>query len=209
MEDKQAITYLKHGDLNGLEVLVKRYQVQAVQAASLIVQDRAVAEDIVQDAFIIAVEKIHQYDPERPFGPWFFRIVVNASIKVAKHHKRLISLEKEQEGVSVTLENLIVDPQPGPEESFEQEEIRIRVWRALDRLSPNQKAVIVMRHFLEMSESEMMDQLHRPKSTIKYLLHEARKKLRQFISPWLAAQNPPLKQLNTMRKTIGKGIWYE
>lgn len=209
MEERQVIARLQQGDLSGLEVLVKRYQVQAVQAACLIVQDKVVAEDIVQNALIVAVEKIHQYDPERPFGPWFFRIVVNASIKAAKRQTRLISLEEKREGDDVTLADLLADTQPQPDEWFEQEEIRVQVWQALDRLPIDQKAVIMMRHFLDMSESEMMDQLQRPKSTIKYLLRVAREQLRRFLTPWSVTQKSPLKQSHIMRKTNRKGVWYE
>jgi RNA polymerase sigma-70 factor (ECF subfamily) len=209
MEERQAIARLQRGDLIGLEVLIKRYQVQAVHAAALIVQDKAIAEDIVQDAFITAAEKIHQFDPQRPFGPWFFRSVVNASIKAAERQSQLVSLEDKQEGDDVTLGDLLTDPQPQPEEWFEQEEVHIKVWRALDRLSPEQKAVIVMHHFLEMSESEMVEQLQRPKSTIKYWLRVAREKLRRFLNPWSATQEPPPGQSHLMRKTNKKGVWYE
>jgi RNA polymerase sigma-70 factor (ECF subfamily) len=86
MEERQAIARLQRGDIGGLEVLVKQYQVQAVQTACLIVQDKALAEDIVQNAFITVAEKIHQFDSQKPFAPWFLRSVVNASIKAAKHN---------------------------------------------------------------------------------------------------------------------------
>ena len=209
MEERQAIARLQQGDLIGLEVLVKSYQVQAVHAACLIVQDKTVAEDIVQDAFITAAEKIHQFDPERPFGPWFFRSVVNASIKAAERQSQLVSLEEKQEGDDVTLGDFLTDPQPQPEEWFEQEEVHIKVWRAMDRLSPEQKAVIVMHHFLEMSESEMTEQLQRPKSTIKYWLRMAREQLRRFLKPLSATQEPPLGQSQLIHKTNKKGAWHE
>ena len=93
MEDRIAISRIKQGDLNGLETLVNRYQVQAVHAAYMIVYDRALAEDVAQAAFVKVVEHIHQFDEERPFAPWFFRIVVNDALKLAQKQKRNISLE--------------------------------------------------------------------------------------------------------------------
>lgn len=206
MEEKQAITRLQRGDLSGLELLVKRYQVQAVQVACLIVQDKAVAEDIVQNSFIVAAEKIHQFDPERPFRPWFFRSVVNAAIKAAKNHQRTISLEEIQEQEGISLEGLLTDPQPQPDEWFDQEEIRNQVWQALDRLPPDQKAVIVMRHFLEMSEAEMVEQLQRPKSTIKFWLRVAREQLRRFINPFSATQKPANEPTQLIRNKNKKGV---
>ena len=52
MDEAEAIARLKAGDITGLRTLIERYQVQAVQTAALITQDRAMAEDIVQNAFV-------------------------------------------------------------------------------------------------------------------------------------------------------------
>ena len=186
MEDRQAIARLREGDLHGMESLVKRYQVDAARAAILIVQDRALAEDIVQNAFIVAAEKIQQYDPDRPFGPWFLRIVVNASIKAVRRQGRQMSLDATLAGEESSWEEMLTDPRLQPEEWLEQEETREQVWQALDRLSPEQRAVVVMRYFLEMRESDMAAQLNRPKSTIKFWLRKARERLQQFLSPWSA-----------------------
>ena len=93
MDDRIAISRIKQGDLNGLDILVNRHQVRAVHAAYLIVYDRVLAEDITQSAFVKIVERIHQFDEERPFAPWFFRIVLNDSIKAAKRRKQMVSLD--------------------------------------------------------------------------------------------------------------------
>ena len=76
MDEKQAITRLKLCDLNALEVLVDLHQLKALRTACLIVGDRALAEDIVQNAFIRAGERIEQFDSQRPFEPWFLRSVI-------------------------------------------------------------------------------------------------------------------------------------
>ena len=209
MEENLAIERLQRGDISGLEVLVKKYQVQAVQAACLIVQDKRLAEDIVQNTFITVAEKIHQFDPQRPFAPWFFRSVVNASIKAAKNGRKAVSLDEMQEQDDINLQELLTDPQPGPEEWIEQEEKRIHVWQSLDRLPPDQKAVIVMHHFLDMSESEMVEQLHKPKSTIKYWLRVARQQLRRFINPFSAFQIPADEQTQPSKYTNNKGDSHE
>src|SRR5215207_5826874 len=94
MDDQNAISRIKQGDLNGLEFLVNRYQVRAVYAAYLVLYDRALAEDIVRTAFVKVAERVHQFEQERPFAPWFFRIVVNDALKLAKRQKRNVSLEE-------------------------------------------------------------------------------------------------------------------
>ena len=93
LEEKLAIARLKQGDLDGMEALVKRHQVRAVSAAYLIVRDPKIAEDIVQEAFLSAAEKIDQFDESRPFGPWFLRSVINASTKAVRKQKRFIPLD--------------------------------------------------------------------------------------------------------------------
>src|SRR3990172_11092099 len=112
MEEDQAIALLKQGNPQGLEGLVQRYQVLAVQAASLIVGDRSQAEDIAQSAFLKAATKIHQFQDGRPFRPWFLRIVTNDAIKAstrAKRHRSMdVALEMDAQP------EWLLDPGPGP-----------------------------------------------------------------------------------------------
>jgi RNA polymerase sigma-70 factor, ECF subfamily len=181
MEDRIAISRIKQGDLSALEELVKRYQVQAVHAAYAIVYDRALAEDIAQAAFIKALEKLHQFDEERPFAPWFFRIVVNDSIKAVKKQKAIISLDEQFGESTKQLAELLIDPTIRPEQVLEQKETRQNILKAIHSLSPEQRAVIVMRYFLEMSEADMVTKMERPLSTVKWWLREARKRLKNLI----------------------------
>jgi RNA polymerase sigma-70 factor (ECF subfamily) len=94
MEERQAIERLKRGDVSGLEVLVRRHQARAVQAAYLIVRDRSLAEDVVQGAFVRAYEGIGRFDAERLFGPWFMKVVVNDAVKTAARRERTLSLSR-------------------------------------------------------------------------------------------------------------------
>jgi RNA polymerase sigma-70 factor (ECF subfamily) len=127
MNESQAIGRIKQGDLGGLEMLVRIYQVKAVQAAFLIARDRPMAEDVVHAAFLKAVERIDQFNISRAFGPWFLCSVVNAAIDAARQQNRMLSLDRETEGET----------------------------EALDALSPEQRAAVILRHFLGMSEAEM------------------------------------------------------
>ena len=178
LEEKLAIARLKQGDLDGMEALVKRYQVQAVSAAFLVVRDLKLAEDIVQDAFIRAAEKIDQFDESRPFGAWFLRSVINASVKAAKRQQRFVPLDDEE---TSQIADWLVDPDPRPELIVETEETRKMVWKALGELSAEQRSIIIMRHFLEMSETEMTLELDRPLTTIRWRLKTARNRLRSIL----------------------------
>jgi RNA polymerase sigma-70 factor (ECF subfamily) len=181
MEDRIAISRIKQGDLSGLEVLVNRYQVRAVQAAYLILYDRALSEDVAQTAFVKVAEKVHQFDEQRPFAPWFFRIVVNDAIKAAKRRKHSISLDEHLDGATAKLAAQLVEPDLQPPQMVEARETRQTILKAIKSLTPEQRAVIAMRYFLDMSEAELSMRMNRPLSTIKWWLREARKRLRNLI----------------------------
>jgi RNA polymerase sigma-70 factor (ECF subfamily) len=187
MEEQEAITRLKQDDIDGLETLVRRYQVQAVRTAYLITRDRALAEDIVQAAFLRAYERIDQFDAGRPFGPWFLRSVANDAVKSVTRGKPQISLETGTGEEEASLADFLVDPNPGPDETTEAVETRQMVWDALGRLPPAQRAAIVLRYYLDMSEAEMVEQLNCPSGTVKWRLHAARQRLRRLLCPpWSA-----------------------
>ncbi|MDP9411118.1 MAG: RNA polymerase sigma factor [Actinomycetota bacterium] len=186
MDERRAIERLKRGDIGGLEALVRSHQTRAVRAAYLICRDRALAEDVVQAAFVRTYEKIARFDAERAFGPWFMKIVVNDAIKAASRRERMIQFQQgEEDPVS-----LLVDPQSGPYELAEEAEERRRVWAALEKLPPAQRAVVVQRYYLGMSEAEMAESETSPPGTIKWRLHAARKRLSKLLGPELRAQGP-------------------
>lgn len=184
LEEKLAIARLKQGDLDGMEVLVKRYQAQAIYTAYLIARDMKLAEDIVQDAYLRAAEKIAQFDESRSFGPWFLRSVVHASIKAAERQKRLVPLDGNGDEEISSVTRWLLDPKPGPDEIAETRETRQIVWKALGQLTPEQRAVIILRHFLEMNEKEITRQLGRPLTTIHWWLRAARNRLREILHPF-------------------------
>ena len=198
--EQDAIARLKGGDLEGMETLVHRYQLQAIRAVYLITGELAAAEDIVQAAFLRAAERIHQFDDRRPFGPWFLRSVVNDAFKAANRQNRQVSLDTSEE---IDPLKWLTDPTISPEEQVQAKEIRQAVKRALDQLSPKQRAVVVMHYYLEMDQADMGKMLDNPVGTIKWRLHTARKRLRNLLGPLMAIDTPvterPVKQ-ETNRK---------
>jgi len=181
MEEQEAIARMKRGDIGGLEALVRQHQVQAVRTAYLITRDRALAEDIVQAAFLRAYERISQFDAGRPFGRWFLRSVANDALKATTYRKRAVSLEASAEGGNVSLADLLADPNPSPAALVEATETCEAVWSALGKLPPAQRATIVLRYYLGLSEAEMAAELACPPGTVKWRLHAARNRLRTLL----------------------------
>jgi RNA polymerase sigma-70 factor, ECF subfamily len=181
MKDDQAVARLKQGDLESMEVLVSRYYLPAVRAAYLIVQDKGLAEDVVQNSFLCLSDTIRRYDPERPFGAWFMRCVVNAAINTNHRETRLFSLDQKDNETDFSVESWLLDQNPGPAEQFEEAEKSHAILQALGMLTPKQRAAVVMRYYLEMSESEMAEELGSPKSSLKWWLHSARVRLHDLL----------------------------
>lgn len=182
MDERTAIQRLRQGDITGMEYLVRTYQAEALRAANLITRDRALAEDVVQDGFIQAWERIGTFDPERSFGPWFRRCVVNLALKAVQRRGRQVSLIDDEHRVDQRL----VDSEPEPDELLEMIESAGSLRQAIDHLSPDQRAAVVLRYYGGFSDREAGERLGRPAGTVKWWLHSARRRLRRL----LAADQP-------------------
>jgi len=183
VDERQALARLRRGDIGGLETLVQIYQVKAVRTAYLITRERAAAEDIVQAAFLRVHERIHQYDPERPFEPWFLRVVINDAVKAASRHQRQVSIDAPFADSDLSLADVLVDPAPDPADAMERQEIQRAVWEAMGQLTAKQRAVAVLRYYLGYGEAEMADYLTLPAGTVKWRLHAARERLQKLLTP--------------------------
>ena len=177
MEDLQAIRRLKRGDIGGLECLIARYQGKALRTAFLITHDEPMAEDVVQEVFVRFYQRARTFDEARPFEPYFLRSVVNAALNCIEREKKGRSFSKED---TSELENLL-EQAASVEEQVEFNTLKWRIKETLEKLPPRQRAVIVQRYYLEMSEKEMAEALEAPPGTVKWLLNMARTRLRALL----------------------------
>ncbi|MDO9302844.1 MAG: RNA polymerase sigma factor [Anaerolineales bacterium] len=175
MDEQQAIQRLKDNDISGLEFLVMCYQAKAVRTAYLITRDIGLAEDVVQDSFLQAYRSIGGFDAARSFEPWFMRSVVNASVKVMQRSARQVEAGEDADELFSQLVESV-------ESQVESSEVQSQIWDAMQKLSPRQRAVIVQRYFLEMSEKEMAVESGAAVGTIKWLLNAARERLRSLLA---------------------------
>lgn len=191
INEHQAIAQLKAGDISGLAFLVRQHQLKAVRAAYLITQNRSLAEDIVQAAYIRVYERIHQFDSSRPFAPWFFRIVTNDATKAVSRGPSLQALFDDP--VADYGADGMPDDDSDPADVVEMEEFKQMVRHSLGRLAPHHREAIVMRYFLEMSEQEMAEQMRIPPGTIKSRLNAARRQLKRLLQSSHAATSRVLE----------------
>jgi RNA polymerase sigma-70 factor, ECF subfamily len=136
-----------------LEALFRRYWPRAYRTAFLIVHDHAAAEDIAQEAFLAAIRRLDRFDRRRRFGPWLGAIVANRAIDWV----RARAARRETAGPTA-------DPASPPEVPvgrYSQE-----VLAALASLSPEHRAVVVLRYLLEYSPGEIARALELPRGTV-------------------------------------------
>ena len=156
------------GSASDLEALFRAHWHRAHRAAYLVVHDAAAAEDIAQEAFLAAVRRLDRFDRRRPFGPWLHRIVVNRAIDWARARQ----LRRESELV----EELVAEPaaalEPGDPDA---------VAAALASLSPEHRAVIVLRHLLEYTPGEIAELLDLPRGTVNSRLRRGLDRMREAL----------------------------
>lgn len=182
--EQQAIERLKMGDINALTPLVEAYQGRALRTAYLITQDQKLAEDVTQTAFVRVFDSIHQFDISRRFAPWFLRIVSNIAVQSAQKQAWVIPLDAmtDDRDEWLSLADWLPDTNLSPETQVEMLELQAQIQALLKKLSPEQRAVIVLRYYVDFSEEEMAQALDVPQGTVKSRLFNARKQLRRLMS---------------------------
>ncbi|HMA36079.1 MAG TPA: RNA polymerase sigma factor [Chloroflexia bacterium] len=181
MDEREAIARCQQGDIRGLESLVRIYELSAVRAAYLIVGERALAEDVVQEAFLHAYAQIHQFDPARPFGPWFLQSVVHRALRTVKRSRR----SRAWDATTDAARDQVSDSTADPIAQLLVAETSAAIWATVGQLPPDQRAAIVLRYYLDLNEAEMADRLACPPGTIKSRLYTARRHLRRLLPTWI------------------------
>ena len=151
--ERRWIKAAQGGSEEALEQLYRRHWPWAHRAAYLVVHDAAAAEDIAQEAFLSAIRSLDRFDRRRPFGPWLNRIVVNRAIDWAR--ARSLRSETASDPAAEA-----VAPEP-ISEAYSDE-----VVTALRTLSPEQRALIVLRYLLEYTPGEIAQALGLPRGTV-------------------------------------------
>ena len=141
------------GSAEAFEQLFRSHWPRAYRAALLVVGDAAAAEDIAQESFLAAVRALDRFDRRRPFGPWLHRIVVNRAIDWTR--ARSLRREAGEAG----LETAAAAPTPDNPHGR-------TLAAALAELSPEHRAVIVLRHLLEYTPGEIAELTGLPRGTV-------------------------------------------
>ncbi len=153
-------------DRDAAGALVDRYQQRLFNVALRMLHNVQDAEDVTQTVFLNAFRQLRTYDPKYRFFSWIYRMTVNESLNVLKRRKPAVTLEEEPD---------ILAPGAAPDRATEAED---RVGRALMSLKPDDRAVVVLKHFVSFSYEEIAEVLGIPVKTVKSRLFTARERLR-------------------------------
>ncbi|MBI2918499.1 MAG: RNA polymerase sigma factor [Chloroflexi bacterium] len=164
------------GDVHAYEELIRRYQGVAFRTACLVLRDPSDAEDVVQEAFVKAFGALHRFDERRPLRPWLLRIVTNEARNARKAAQRRDNLSTRYAATQSQGRG-----DPSVEQTAIETERHEKLLAALDSLKDDERLIISLRYFLELSEQEMAEVLRCRHGTVKSRLSRAMARLRRVI----------------------------
>ena len=170
--ERRAVEAVRRGEPGGLDYLVSRYSRRALSIAWGIVRDAAEAEDLVQEAFVRAWEKIGRFREGEPFGPWLFRIVTNLALDVVKHRTKFPKTEVEAHDERGELRAAA---------SPEWSDTASRIDRAIEALPDMQRVVARLFIVEEFEHAEIAEMTGLAEGTVRSHLSHARRKLQEAL----------------------------
>lgn len=176
--EAQTLIEARNGDRAAFGALVKAYQRRAYAAAYALVHNRDDALELAQDAFVRAYAAMPRFNAELPFYPWLHRIIRNTCINHIKKKRRRgeTSLQGMLESGFDVARNEFT-----PERAAVLDDIRSGIADAMRRLKPEHREILMLRHFHDMSYSDIALCLNVPRGTVMSRLHTARRALRQAL----------------------------
>jgi RNA polymerase sigma-70 factor, ECF subfamily len=173
-DDATLVKRTLGGDRGAFEGLVQRYQKVLYTVALRMLGNPDDAKDATQTAFVRAFERLGTFDEQYRFFSWIYRILMNECLNVLRGRRP-------EDELSPALATV-----GGPYEAAMSSERRTQIQAALLQLTPDHRAVIVLRHFGGLSYDEVGDALGVPTKTVKSRLHSARQRLGELLLGWRA-----------------------
>jgi RNA polymerase sigma-70 factor (ECF subfamily) len=183
-EDLELVERCQNGDVDAFRLLVERYQERIFNVACSIVGDTESARDVAQEAFIRAYKALPKFRGTSGFYTWLYRITVNVSLNTAQKEKKRhdsTSLDNLLESTHMSPEALFENNTP--DSDFERVQLRETIQSVINTLSPDHRAVIVLKDIEGLSQEEIADILECSVGTVKSRLSRARNHLKEQLRP--------------------------
>jgi RNA polymerase sigma-70 factor (ECF subfamily) len=177
-DELELIEKAKRGDRQAFGVLVERYQRRVVGVALAISRNQDDAFELAQETFVRAFENLSRFESRSSFSTWLYRIAANLAIDFRRREGRHYVLRGEEaEGELRRLPSAEGDSYG----ALRRSELSGRIRQALEQLTPEHRAVILLREVEGLSYDEISDTLNVPRGTVMSRLHYARSRLRAIL----------------------------
>jgi RNA polymerase sigma factor (sigma-70 family) len=168
--DRALLQSIKEGNNEAFEELYNKYAGYALRVAMAVIGNKASAADAVQETFIRVYRNINNFDVDKPFEPWFYRILINECNRILGKNSNVVLID---DFVEKDLQGSIED-----DYSFQEYE---SLYKAIENLDDNNRVPIVLKYLKGFKESEIAEILGINVNTIKSRLLKGKQKLRKLL----------------------------
>jgi RNA polymerase sigma-70 factor (ECF subfamily) len=179
-DDHRLIADCLQGRTAAFGELVRRYQDRLYHCVYRLVDNAEDAQDVVQDAFLNAYQSLDRFKGDSQFFTWLYRIAFNTSISLKRKQRVVLALKTSRTGSGAS-EPLDPSESSRPDYPLEKADQERRVQRALNRLSPEHRAVLILKDMEGQKYEAMAEILQVPVGTVRSRLHRARLELRKLL----------------------------
>ncbi|MET0819105.1 MAG: sigma-70 family RNA polymerase sigma factor [Solirubrobacteraceae bacterium] len=198
-DDHALVERLRAGDEEAFMDLVVRWSPSLMRVARMYVPSNAVAEEVVQETWLAALQGLDRFEERSSLRTWIFSILVNQARKRAVRDARSVPFSsiEEDDGPAVEPSVFGADGRwtsaparldADPETGLLAGELRAQLLAAVDTLTRDQRAVITLRDLVGLTAAETCELLEITDGSQRVLLHRARARVRTVLRPIVEAQ---------------------
>ncbi len=203
--DVALVQRVRAGDASAYDTLVRKYERQLFRIAQHITQNREDAEDVMQDAFLKAYEKLDQFQGNSKFYTWLVRIAVNESLMRLRKRRtgKLVSMDEDLQTEEGSVPRDFADWAPNPEQNYNQSELSDILKKTIQGLPQGFRVVFVLRDVDGLSTEETAEALGLSVPAVKSRLLRARLQLRERLSRYFKRKTPSVSQASSTPQANG------
>jgi RNA polymerase sigma-70 factor (ECF subfamily) len=182
MTDAELVEQALAGSQDAFRELVVRFERPVYGLVARMVRDPAAAEDLAQEVFVKAFRRLDTYDPRRKFASWLFKVAHNTTIDhLRRSAPETLPLETREDGGGIV--TVLADSSAErPDAAAERHAMARSLERAIARLRPDYREVVILRYVEGLSYQEIGESTELPIGTVKTHLHRARKELAETMT---------------------------
>ncbi|MCS6852038.1 MAG: sigma-70 family RNA polymerase sigma factor [Gemmataceae bacterium] len=171
--------------------LVEHYQERLIAVLHHLMGNADEAEDLAQEVFLRVYRARKRYRPRSKFSTWLFTIANNVALTALRNRNRALPLEVRDSGTLGVepVKKLVADPDSGPSQRMQREELAQRVQKALETLNERQRMAVILNKFEDMNYAEIGEVMGLSVMAVKSLLSRARANLRAALQDYIEVES--------------------